>query len=64
MAPGEIDSDFLPCGIVMLNENRKVVLSNRYSLVLMFCKSLNVIAGRSIDELVDLTEFFSHHDYV
>jgi len=64
MAPGEIDSDFLPCGIVMLNENRKVVLSNRYALDLMSCKSLNVIAGRSIDELVSVASRIFLDSYV
>lgn len=56
--------DFLPCGIVKFDTERKVIHANRYALNLWSCESSSTIIGKSVDNLVSLATRIFIDSYV
>lgn len=60
----DIHIDSLPCGIIKVNKDRKVLHGNRYALNLLSCESADAIAGLNIEDLVSYASRIFVDSYV
>ena len=59
-----METEFLLCGFVKIDKNRKVVDANRYALNLLSCESVDAIVGLNIKELITFATHIFLDSYV
>ena len=59
-----METEFVLCGFVKIDKNRKVVEANRYALNLFSCESVDAIVGLNIKELITFATHIFLDSYV